>query len=85
VSGFPATAPTLPNEMGRWNPDAVERQLGTWKLPQIKCTVVSNPTLSANLLSQDSVLVQLISLWLWSVPKLAPKHCSPSGARRGKR
>jgi integrase-like protein len=27
VSGFRATASTLLNEMGRWNPDAIERQL----------------------------------------------------------
>jgi hypothetical protein len=27
VSGFWATASTLLNEMGRWNPDAIERQL----------------------------------------------------------
>lgn len=26
VSGFRATASTLLNEMGRWNPDAIERQ-----------------------------------------------------------
>ena len=27
VSGFRATASMLLNEMGRWNPDAIERQL----------------------------------------------------------
>jgi integrase len=27
VSGFRATASTLLNEMSRWNPDAIERQL----------------------------------------------------------
>jgi hypothetical protein len=27
VSGFRATASTLPNKMDRWNPDAIERQL----------------------------------------------------------
>jgi hypothetical protein len=27
VSGFRATASTLLNEMGQWNPDAIERQL----------------------------------------------------------
>ena len=27
MSGFRATASTLLNEMGRWNPDAIERQL----------------------------------------------------------
>ena len=27
VSGFQATASTLLNEMGRWHPDAIERQL----------------------------------------------------------
>jgi hypothetical protein len=28
VSGFRATASTMLNEMGRWNPDAIERQFG---------------------------------------------------------
>src|SRR3954449_9626647 len=28
VSGFRAMASTLLNEMGRWHPDAIERQLG---------------------------------------------------------
>ncbi|WP_277754246.1 hypothetical protein [Sphingomonas glacialis] len=27
--GFRATAATLLNEMGLWNPDAIERQLGS--------------------------------------------------------
>ena len=31
VSGFRATASTLPNKMDRWNPDAIERQLAIWK------------------------------------------------------
>ena len=31
LSGFSATASTLLNEMGRWNPDAIERQLAHMK------------------------------------------------------
>jgi integrase len=93
VSGFRATASTLLNEMGRWNPDAIERQLAHMEENDVRRAYMhaaefwnervemirSGPIVS---ISFDMGRTKTFDRWLALKPEM--EVCSPLSAKRDK-
>jgi integrase len=71
VSGFRATASTLLNEMGRWNPDAIERQLAHMEENDVRRAYMH----AAEFWSER---VEMMQVWADHLDQL--RYGSPSGS-----